>query len=145
MNVALKDGDKWMFTGHEVHVLDTPGQNSHINFGSFECYIHSLFCIFLFDTSIVLREYESSIIISTISAYTFQDHELSFSGDTLFSLSCGKLFEGTRYPYADACFSPKDYPYQMTQAYIASDVKFALSIEPNNEVLVLCSSCCRAP
>ena len=81
MNVALKDGDKWMFTGHEVHVLDTPGQNSHINFGSFECYIHSLFCIFLFDTSIVLREYESSIIISVtriVLIFVFLKGDCSF-------------------------------------------------------------------
>jgi len=25
IDIALKDGDKWMFAGHEVHVMDTPG------------------------------------------------------------------------------------------------------------------------
>lgn len=25
IDIALKDGDKWMFAGHEVHVMETPG------------------------------------------------------------------------------------------------------------------------
>lgn len=25
IDILLNDGDKWMFAGHEVHVMDTPG------------------------------------------------------------------------------------------------------------------------
>lgn len=25
IDIVLNDGDKWMFAGHEVHVIDTPG------------------------------------------------------------------------------------------------------------------------
>ncbi|KAB2039513.1 hypothetical protein ES319_D02G015100v1 [Gossypium barbadense] len=78
IDIVLNDGDKWMFAGHEVHVIETPGHTrGHISF-----------------------YFPSSAAI--------------FTGDTLFSLSCGKLFEGT--------------PEQ-------SNSKFALSIEPKNEAL----------
>ena len=25
IDITLRDGDKWMFAGHEVHVMETPG------------------------------------------------------------------------------------------------------------------------
>lgn len=25
IDIVLNDGDKWMFAGHEVHVMETPG------------------------------------------------------------------------------------------------------------------------
>lgn len=25
IDIALNDGDRWMFAGHEVHVIETPG------------------------------------------------------------------------------------------------------------------------
>ncbi|KAH7521130.1 hypothetical protein FEM48_Zijuj07G0000500 [Ziziphus jujuba var. spinosa] len=78
IDIVLNDGDKWMFAGHEVHVIDTPGHTrGHISF-------------------------------------YFPGSGAIFTGDTLFSLSCGKLFEGT--------------PEQ-------SNSKFALSIEPENRAL----------
>ncbi|MQM09394.1 hypothetical protein Taro_042266 [Colocasia esculenta] len=59
IDVALCDGEKWMFAGHEVHVMETPGHTrGHIS-------------------------------------YYFPGSGAIFTGDTLFSLSCGKLFEGT--------------------------------------------------
>ncbi|XP_039001876.1 hydroxyacylglutathione hydrolase 1, mitochondrial-like isoform X2 [Hibiscus syriacus] len=58
IDIVLNDGDKWMFAGHEVQVIETPGHTrGHISF-----------------------YFPSSAAI--------------FTGDTLFSLSCGKLFEG---------------------------------------------------
>ncbi|KAB1213260.1 putative hydroxyacylglutathione hydrolase 2, chloroplast [Morella rubra] len=78
IDIVLNDGDKWMFAGHEVLVMETPGHTrGHISF-------------------------------------YFPGTGAIFTGDTLFSLSCGKLFEGT--------------PEQ-------SNSKFALSIEPKNEAL----------
>ena len=32
IDIALKDGDKWMFAGHEVHVMDTPGHTKGLFF-----------------------------------------------------------------------------------------------------------------
>ncbi|KAG5560924.1 hypothetical protein RHGRI_004080 [Rhododendron griersonianum] len=59
IDIVLKDGDKWMFAGHEVIVIETPGHTrGHISF-------------------------------------YFPGSRAIFTGDTLFSLSCGKLFEGT--------------------------------------------------
>ncbi|KAF3571052.1 hypothetical protein F2Q69_00063750 [Brassica cretica] len=59
IDIALNDGDKWEFAGHEVHVMETPGHTlGHISF-------------------------------------YFPGARAVFTGDTLFSLSCGKLFEGT--------------------------------------------------
>ncbi|XP_044465378.1 probable hydroxyacylglutathione hydrolase 2, chloroplastic isoform X2 [Mangifera indica] len=59
IDIVLNDGDKWMFAGHEVRVIETPGHTrGHISF-------------------------------------YFPGSGAIFTGDTLFSLSCGKLFEGT--------------------------------------------------
>ncbi|XP_042482064.1 probable hydroxyacylglutathione hydrolase 2, chloroplastic isoform X2 [Macadamia integrifolia] len=59
IDIALNDGDTWMFAGHEVLVMETPGHTrGHI-------------------------------------CYYFPGSGSIFTGDTLFSLSCGKLFEGT--------------------------------------------------
>ena len=59
IDIVLNDGDKWMFAGHEVHVMETPGYTrGHISF-------------------------------------YFPGSRAIFTGDTLFSLSCGKLLEGT--------------------------------------------------
>ncbi|KAL8098181.1 hypothetical protein AgCh_031085 [Apium graveolens] len=59
IDIALNDGDSWMFGGHEVLVIGSPGHTrGHISF-------------------------------------YFPGFGSVFTGDTLFSLSCGKLFEGT--------------------------------------------------
>ncbi|XP_052875789.1 hydroxyacylglutathione hydrolase 1, mitochondrial-like isoform X4 [Gossypium arboreum] len=59
IDIVLNDGEKWMFAGHEVHVMETPGYTrGHISF-------------------------------------YFPGSRAIFTGDTLFSLSCGKLLEGT--------------------------------------------------
>ncbi|CAH8362708.1 unnamed protein product [Eruca vesicaria subsp. sativa] len=95
IDIALKDGDKWMFAGHEVHVIDTPGHTK----GS----------------------------------------RAIFTGDTLFSLSCGKLFEGTPKQMLASLQRiislPDDTSIYCGHEYTLSNSKFALSIEPNNEVL----------
>ena len=66
-----------------------------------------------------------------------EDTPILFSGDTLFSAGCGRLFEGT----------PEDMLYSMDvyhklpintlvycgHEYTESNLKFALSVEPNNQ------------
>ncbi|KAJ6991460.1 hypothetical protein NC653_019596 [Populus alba x Populus x berolinensis] len=62
-----------------------------------------------------------------------------FTGDTLFSLSCGKLFEGTPEQMHSSLRKivslPDDTNIYCGHEYTLSNSKFALSIEPNNEAL----------
>ncbi|THU71089.1 hypothetical protein C4D60_Mb08t31870 [Musa balbisiana] len=72
-------------------------------------------------------------------SFYFPGCKAIFTGDTLFSLSCGKLFEGD----PDQMFSslrkivalPDDTDVYCGHEYTLSNAKFALSIEPNNEAL----------
>jgi hypothetical protein len=52
IDIHLNDGDKWMFAGHEVHVIDTPGHtrgHRHALFAllSNPCFYVALFSNFL--------------------------------------------------------------------------------------------------
>ncbi|OVA08769.1 Beta-lactamase-like [Macleaya cordata] len=104
IDIALKDGDKWMFAGHEVLVMETPGHTRG-------CHV----------------------------SYYFPGCGAIFAGDTLFSLSCGKLFEGT----PEQMFSslgkimslPDNTNIYCGHEYTLSNSKFALSIEPKNVAL----------
>ncbi|CAN1351463.1 Hydroxyacylglutathione hydrolase 2, mitochondrial, partial [Linum perenne] len=62
-----------------------------------------------------------------------------FTGDTLFSLSCGKLFEGKPEEMHTSLRKitslPDDTKIFFGHEYTLSNSKFALSIEPNNESL----------
>nr|VDC64434.1 unnamed protein product [Brassica rapa] len=103
IDIALEDGDKWEFAGHEVHVMETPGHT-----------------------------------IGHISFY-FPGARAVFTGDTLFSLSCGKLFEGTPEQMLASLQRivalPDDTSIYCGHEYTLSNSKFALSVEPTNEVL----------
>ncbi|MCL7045316.1 hypothetical protein MKW94_003668 [Papaver nudicaule] len=103
IDIALKDGDKWIFAGHEVVVMETPGHTTgHVS-------------------------------------YYFPGSGAIFTGDTLFSLSCGKLFEGT----PEQMFSslgkimalPDNTNIYCGHEYTLSNSKFALSVEPKNMAL----------
>lgn len=103
IDIALHDGETWMFAGHQVLVMETPGHTKgHIS-------------------------------------YYFPGCGAIFTGDTLFSLSCGKLFEGN----PEQMFSslqkimslPDETNIYCGHEYTQSNSKFALSIEPNNEAL----------
>ncbi|CAM8987951.1 unnamed protein product [Rhodiola kirilowii] len=103
IDIALKDGDKWMFAGHEVIVLETPGHTrGHISF-------------------------------------YFPGAGAIFTGDTLFSLSCGKLFEGTPEQMSSSLQKitslPENTSIYCGHEYTLSNSKFALSVEPRNEKL----------
>ncbi|KAG0478359.1 hypothetical protein HPP92_013078 [Vanilla planifolia] len=99
IDIVLNDGDTWMFAGHQVLVMETPGHTEdHISF-------------------------------------YFPGWKAIFTGDALFSLSCGKL-----------CGEAKISSLRITYLAINSDIvnlinfeqsnsKFALSIEPRNKVL----------
>ncbi|KAK2990695.1 hypothetical protein RJ640_026583 [Escallonia rubra] len=103
IDIALNDGDKWMFAGHQVLVIGTPGHTKgHISF-------------------------------------YFPGSGAIFTGDTLFGLSCGKLFEGTPEQMHSSLGKiislPDDTSIYCGHEYTLSNSKFALSIEPGNEAL----------
>ncbi len=69
-------------------------------------------------------------------AYWFAGSDALFSGDTLFALGCGRLFEGTPAQMWDSLSKFMDLP-DATQVFCAheytlSNGEFALSVEPEN-------------
>lgn len=71
--------------------------------------------------------------------YYFSDHNWLFSGDTLFVMGCGRLFEGTALQLWASLQKLKQLPPE-TQVYCAheytqSNGQFALTVEPDNVVL----------
>ncbi|GER32740.1 hydroxyacylglutathione hydrolase [Striga asiatica] len=71
--------------------------------------------------------------------FYFPRSKLIFTGDTLFSLSCGKLFEGTPEQMLSSLRKitslPEDTNIYCGHEYTLSNAKFALSIEPGNKEL----------
>ena len=68
--------------------------------------------------------------------YFMPDCNIFFSGDTLFSIGCGRMFEGTAEVFWESLSKIKQLPEDTTiycgHEYTLSNVKFALSINPNN-------------
>lgn len=72
-------------------------------------------------------------------AYYFEEDGLLFTGDTLFSLGCGRLFEGSPEQMWTSLLKLRDLPDE-TQVlcgheYTQANGAFALSIDPNNHEL----------
>ncbi len=72
-------------------------------------------------------------------AYHFPRAKTLFSGDSLFTLGCGRLFEGTALQMwgalqAFAALPPETKVYGAHE-YTASNARFALTIEPENRAL----------
>lgn len=72
--------------------------------------------------------------------YYLADEGLLFCGDTLFTLGCGRLFEGTAQQLWESLQKLKQLP-ETTKVYCAheyslSNGKFALSVEPDNPALL---------
>lgn len=72
-------------------------------------------------------------------AFFFEQAGLLFSGDTLFSLGCGRLFEGTPAQMWDSLSKLRALPPETLiycgHEYTASNARFALSIDPDNLAL----------
>jgi len=73
-------------------------------------------------------------------AYWIEKEGVLFAGDTLFALGCGRLFEGTPAQMWDSLQKLMALPDETTvycaHEYTQSNVRFALSIEPDNAALV---------
>ena len=71
--------------------------------------------------------------------YFFPQDEVAFVGDTLFSLGCGRLFEGTPAQMWSSLTKIMSWP-ERTRLYCAheytqSNGRFALTVEPGNRAL----------
>jgi hydroxyacylglutathione hydrolase len=72
-------------------------------------------------------------------SYVFDNEKAVFAADTLFSIGCGRVFEGTYPMMWDSLLKlrslPDDFDLYCGHEYTASNVKFALTIEPDNAAL----------
>jgi len=99
----MEDLETFMFAGHPVQLIETPGHTS----GSV--------CFYL------------------------PDDGLLFTGDTLFSMGCGRLFEGTPEMMWRSLQRlralPDDTQVYCGHEYTITNAEFALEVEPDNEAL----------
>lgn len=72
-------------------------------------------------------------------AYVFDADKVAFVGDTLFSLGCGRVFEGTAEQMwtsiSKLAALPDDTTLYCAHEYTQSNAKFALSVDPDNAAL----------
>jgi hydroxyacylglutathione hydrolase len=73
-------------------------------------------------------------------SYSIRSQKLLFAADTLFSLGCGRLLEGTAAQMwaslSRLMALPDDTIIYCGHEYTASNAKFALSVDPDNQALV---------
>lgn len=76
----------------------------------------------------------------TAGHVAFTGHGWLFCGDTLFSAGCGRLFEGTpaqmHASLAKLAALPEDTLVFCGHEYTAANIRFALSVEPDNAALL---------
>jgi hydroxyacylglutathione hydrolase len=72
-------------------------------------------------------------------SYFFPAEKLAFVGDTLFSIGCGRVIEGTPEMMWDSLLKlralPDDTRFYCGHEYTAANIRFAKTIEPNNKAL----------
>ena len=72
-------------------------------------------------------------------AYWLPSEKLAFTGDTLFAMGCGRIFEGTPETMwaslQKIAALPPDTSFYCGHEYTAANARFALSIEPKNTAL----------
>jgi hydroxyacylglutathione hydrolase len=72
-------------------------------------------------------------------SYVFDSDKALFAADTLFSIGCGRVFEGTYDQMWDSLLKlralPDDFRLYCGHEYTASNVKFALTVENDNAAL----------
>lgn len=72
--------------------------------------------------------------------YYLPEAKIAFTGDTLFALGCGRIFEGTPSQMWGSMVKLKKLPPDTTiycgHEYTLANAKFALSVDPDNQALV---------
>lgn len=73
-------------------------------------------------------------------AYHFEEDAVLFAGDTLFSLGCGRVFEGTMdqmyYTLENLAQLPPQTRIYCGHEYTKANAKFALTVDPSNALLI---------
>ncbi len=94
--------------------------------------------IFLSSIGLTLKVMEVPGHTSGHVAY-YDDHSL-FCGDTLFGAGCGRIFEGTPVQMYQSlrrlAALPQEINVYCTHEYTAQNIKFALTIDPENQALI---------
>jgi hydroxyacylglutathione hydrolase len=71
--------------------------------------------------------------------YRFRTHNIAFVGDTLFSMGCGRLFEGTAEQMWHSMQKLMQWPdhtlLYCAHEYTQANARFALTVEPDNSEL----------
>jgi hydroxyacylglutathione hydrolase len=69
-------------------------------------------------------------------SYVFDGEKALFAADTLFSIGCGRVFEGNYPMMWDSLLKlralPDDFKLYCGHEYTAANIKFALTVEPDN-------------
>src|SRR5947208_3688166 len=72
-------------------------------------------------------------------SYVFDSEKALFAADTLFSIGCGRVFEGNYPMMWDSLLKlralPDDFKLYCGHEYTAANVKFALTVDPDNAAL----------
>jgi hydroxyacylglutathione hydrolase len=72
--------------------------------------------------------------------YWFQADKLAFAGDTIFSIGCGRVIEGTMEQMWNSLKKLRDLPGETLvycgHEYTLANIKFARTIEPENKALI---------
>jgi hydroxyacylglutathione hydrolase len=72
-------------------------------------------------------------------SYVFDNEKALFAADTLFSIGCGRVFEGNHPMMWDSLLKlralPDDFKLYCGHEYTASNVKFALTVDSDNPAL----------
>ena len=72
-------------------------------------------------------------------AFYFRDEKILFTGDTLFSLGCGRIFEGTHAEMFNSLNKLKALPTETKiycgHEYTKSNLNFCLKYDQNNNLL----------
>jgi hydroxyacylglutathione hydrolase len=72
-------------------------------------------------------------------SYVFDSDKALFAADTLFSIGCGRVFEGNAPMMWESLLKlralPDDFRLYCGHEYTASNVRFALSVDPDNAAL----------
>ncbi len=72
-------------------------------------------------------------------AYVFDGAHVAFVGDSLFALGCGRMFEGEPKQFWASlqrlAALPSDTTLYCAHEYTASNLRFALAVDPDNEAL----------
>ncbi len=75
----------------------------------------------------------------TLTHICYYNEQWLFCGDTLFSMGCGRMFEGTAEQFVASLHKLKalhpDTLVYCTHEYTLSNIDFALSIDPNNTAI----------